>query len=735
MKRKGEEMKVIPTPTGGGCVPWIVVSDGENQTFYSAADPDEILHRRIETLNSNQVIGQSYGWLILLMYDRVSLWNSDTLETIRLPRLDIAVHCIKCDTAALTLPLDHPDCRVVITGRYRPLIAHCRPIRGRQMINSEWIVQDLSIDVGAYGFVDQVVCSGRLYVMTMESDGTLFEIKALEGDNRRLVASKLVKGGIQRIPNPCRYTCRLVDLEGELLQIRVSFRGSSWYDLQLIRVYKLHRPSMGWVEVQTLQGRSIFLSSEHSFSCPGTTGSGMKLKPNCVYHFRNDCTAFAFDIKKGQSSCSVIPSGRSNASMFGFFLNNYYQQEITTATTATRVLRHCSSVRTELDETLVEKEDKALILELPLDIHRQIANKHLVYVGDYKSYRDTCKRFRLAAPLISPRSSAAPLRSPPYPWFFFSECYMTASFKLHDIRCRNTFLTHLPIYLSDSSVCLCKERWLVMIKCGISDLKFHIYNPVTKTVLRSVPDMATPRKPPFMPPLIFGMSAAPTSPHCSVIIGVFQHSQQRVINIKFLRLHKDTEWRSFRFQVTAGFKLSINCTPAFLDNKFYFLDENMRLGVYSYRGNFDEAHLVHEFNVYAWKLLENNQGLTSYRDFKSNYVVECGGNILAVLTDHLGKSVRVYRFDQDYKGWLEVTDLGSHMLFLSHTCCFSTVAKFAEMGNKIYFPRLSAKGSVVFYSLDTHKYHTFDQEAMDDFRATTKVHFSGWIEPPTEERY
>ncbi|CAL1398312.1 unnamed protein product [Linum trigynum] len=39
------------------------------------------------------------------------------------------------------------------------------------------------------------------------------------------------------------------------------------------------------------------------------------------------------------------------------------------------------------------------------------------------------------------------------------------------------------------------------------------------------------------------------------------------------------------------------------------------------------------------------------RKFKREYLVECGGEIMSILVGDLGKSILVYRFDRQKKGW------------------------------------------------------------------------------------
>ncbi|CAL1373366.1 unnamed protein product [Linum trigynum] len=428
-----------------------------------------------------------------------------------------------------------------------------------------------------------------------------------------------------------------------------------------------------------------------------------------------------------------------------FFLS--YDRGQTTSTS-----RHCSSAAIENGGTRAhqaieyqEKEDRVAssssktvsILDLPLDMLHNITRR-LTVVGDYRSLHSSCKTLRSIAPLMTTLDGLA-LQSPStYPWFFFFQ-HHTTSLHLHDLRCRNTFtnprqlLPKSPSSNSTTCIVFSKERWLLtcmehdIFEPAVNPLPqpvflFTFWNPFTEEVW-SVPEMIYPPS-----PISIGVSAAPTSPHCS-IMGVAQSMKDYGgIWFHFLKLNEG-QWHYLE-DAEANFEPSDHNTPVFLDDKFYFLDKKRKLGVFNCRSGVEGLY-EWERDVYPWKLLSHhvvdpNEDLK----FKREYLVECEGEIMSILVGDLGKSILVYRFDRQKKGWWRVNSLGSNMVFLSNTSCFSTMAKISGMENKIYFPRLSAKGSIVFYLLDTHKYHTFDyDDAMEDFLPTSEVHICGWIEP------
>jgi hypothetical protein len=78
--------------------------------------------------------------------------------------------------------------------------------------------------------------------------------------------------------------------------------------------------------------------------------------------------------------------------------------------------------------------------------------------------------------------------------------------------------------------------------------------------------------------------------------------------------------------------------------------------------------------------------------------------------------------------WIRVESLGNYMLYVSCSSSFSVKAKTPGMENKIYFPRFCGE-SMVFYSLETGKYHSIESKDVVDFYSSREKMYCGWIEP------
>ncbi|KAJ0511294.1 hypothetical protein HanRHA438_Chr11g0524051 [Helianthus annuus] len=133
-----------------------------------------------------------------------------------------------------------------------------------------------------------------------------------------------------------------------------------------------------------------------------------------------------------------------------------------------------------------------------------------------------------------------------------------------------------------------------------------------------------------------------------------------------------------------------------------------------------------------WEVV--NEALQSKSSGQS-FLVTCDQHLLVVLVDTFGESVEVFKLNGSTREWEKTDSLGKHILYVCHTRCFCIEARITEMENKIYFPLVhSENGKIVFYSLETRKYHTFSgrnvQESFGDFFGT-KYHLNrhAWIKP------
>ncbi|XP_076950005.1 uncharacterized protein LOC143622864 [Bidens hawaiensis] len=119
------------------------------------------------------------------------------------------------------------------------------------------------------------------------------------------------------------------------------------------------------------------------------------------------------------------------------------------------------------------------------------------------------------------------------------------------------------------------------------------------------------------------------------------------------------------------------------------------------------------------------------------FLVKCDEHrLLLVRVDEYGESVEVFKLSQTSQEWERIYGLGRRMIYICGVTCLCVEAETPELENKIYFPRLHSKnGKIVFYSLETCRYHTFDgrkaeEDSFGDFLGTKYILSPhAWIEP------
>jgi len=120
------------------------------------------------------------------------------------------------------------------------------------------------------------------------------------------------------------------------------------------------------------------------------------------------------------------------------------------------------------------------------------------------------------------------------------------------------------------------------------------------------------------------------------------------------------------------------------------------------------------------------------------FLMERDQYLLLVIVDKFEGDLRLFQFNDSTKEWNQIQSLERHVIFIGDATCVCVEAKTPKMQNKIYFPRYK-DGKLIFYSLETSKYHTFDgklasrEDAFEfgsrDFRSTIHLSLQAWIEP------
>ncbi|GJS39116.1 hypothetical protein Tco_0564159 [Tanacetum coccineum] len=134
-------------------------------------------------------------------------------------------------------------------------------------------------------------------------------------------------------------------------------------------------------------------------------------------------------------------------------------------------------------------------------------------------------------------------------------------------------------------------------------------------------------------------------------------------------------------------------------------------------------------DVYA---LRNGKGVDVFKELALEITVG-NGRLILVIVGEFAESIEVFIPNENADKWDKIDDIGRHMIYIGDKTCLCMEAKTTKMENKIYFPRLHS-GKIVFYSLETRKFHTYNggniSKSFTYFSVTINhLPHNAWIEP------
>ncbi|KAI3683668.1 hypothetical protein L1987_84180 [Smallanthus sonchifolius] len=221
---------------------------------------------------------------------------------------------------------------------------------------------------------------------------------------------------------------------------------------------------------------------------------------------------------------------------------------------------------------------------------------------------------------------------------------------------------------------------------------------------------------------IFCFSAPPTSPDCMVV----GFTTRAPWNVYIHFVSGESTWHTYDLNF-GGDDLYSYRFPAFNGRDIYALCNDER--VKACRDMTDDD--------FSWEVIVNKTPRSRCRSPMQYFLSNCDQHLLLVIISEFGESIEVFKLNESTEEWEKIDEFGKHMIYISDTSCIRLEAKSPEMGNKIYFPRLlhDENTKIVFYSLETCKYRTFDdkniQESFGADLFGTKHHSypHTWIEP------
>lgn len=344
---------------------------------------------------------------------------------------------------------------------------------------------------------------------------------------------------------------------------------------------------------------------------------------------------------------------------------------------------------------------------LPLDVVEAISK--CLNVFDYMHFRATNRHFCLGAlPLaqIEWRSRFDDLSLSPLLVLSNKDKVFTFVHPKQGVKYKYTI--NLPPQVNTGGeneiICYSKDGWLLLALTHSS----FFFNPFTKQVL----PLAHGSRDTIKSTQCVGFSHPPNSSECAIV-----ECMGTISYLTFL----GGERKPFIYQDDDCKFPLYNMSPAFFNGSFYYLSIEGKLGVIQVR-----RHVGRE-GVLTWKELEEPQAPCT--NYFNSFLVECDGNLLSVFEGegNFQKWVQVFKLNEPTMNWIKVESLENHMLFVNGNGSISKVATIPGMENKIYFPRFYGQ-NIVFYSLETNNFHTFEHEVLNFLHVGEKLN-SSWIEP------
>nr|XP_043612003.1 uncharacterized protein LOC122583689 [Erigeron canadensis] len=209
-------------------------------------------------------------------------------------------------------------------------------------------------------------------------------------------------------------------------------------------------------------------------------------------------------------------------------------------------------------------------------------------------------------------------------------------------------------------------------------------------------------------------SAPPTSPDCMVV--GFIHG-----TVEIHYVSGEPIWHSY--EVRPLYEFSPVCFPTYHDGDLYHLYE-MELRVFKHLGE----------NNISSEVLIAEAPRSCCRSSAQYFLVKCDQHLLLLVMGGFGEPMEVFKLNDSRREWDKVNGVGKHMIYICDATCICIEAKLPEMENKIYLAQSSSRNKkMVFYSLETSTYHTFDgkniQENLADVFVTAHLSAHAWIEP------
>ncbi|XP_076960740.1 uncharacterized protein LOC143637175 [Bidens hawaiensis] len=682
--------------------PWLVAQnmDGTgDQTFYTPHD--RLCHYRcqIPKLLGRHIRGYFHGWVILSSKEMWSVWNPVTSKILNLPPLTLG-SSESVGQCCLSSPPDDPISVLLLPINRESTLVFCQ--LGLKRDRLKWTrtpycrqVKEVFKCYG--GFMHSPTCyDGKVYALCGDFVMQI-DIIVKHGE----ASIKLLLWGECPYPSSENgfFPISIGLLKGsstELFYINVAFNEDTKNTLGDVYLFKWLMGCMRWEEMVDIKDTAFFLDLAHGHSVYYNHAIAPEL--GGYIHIRDEMgkMMYSYDVEDKTISISSMAYPTSHLSLWECRLEGNHEDSELALDSKKEVEKDDKIVVRLVTKDEVELNESRL-LNLPFHLLEMIMH-HCIGV-EYMRFRATCKSCHLAAPLIHwNKTSSLHKYSLVSPWLivvdknrgiitfkdpvFGDKYFMKRSNRHSSIRCS-------------------RFGWLL---CG-KDSTLVFFNPFTNDS-RELQYVDASEG---FDSLCF--SAPPTSNDCKVV-GFKARGKDANVYIyliqTWLKIGLD-----FRGDTPPSFRFSTFCKGDVYALCVYSLKNLLKPQVCNYKKG-KGVGARHRIRGGEYFLMEHDQQL------------------LLVIVDESGKYVEVSKLNYINNEWEKIECLGRYTIYIDGTTCLYIETKVPELENKIFFPRLDSKnGNIVFYSLETGRYHTFNGNKMQEFAGLgiRHVYSHAWIQP------
>ncbi|PWA82333.1 hypothetical protein CTI12_AA176640 [Artemisia annua] len=671
--------------------PWLISQNLEaeehntNDQFFCTIH--ELPHYRcqIPELLGKRIRGCFHGWVILSSHPhnvKWSLWNPMTSKIIRLPTLTMKDGDYESiDECCLSAPPVDSSSIFLLTRTNKSTFLFCPANVNVDIVVTHKKVEIKLIIFGVHPLPSSNHYGGNTIEYLKGSSKDLFYIViSFQNDTTNVPAQvNIFKSDMTCVnweERECLNHWDLTDFTGD---------GVQWDDLG-----DWHLSCKTWEEMDDVKDKIFFVDLARdglvSSSCVIASELGGYV------HIRSELgdTIYSYHVKSNTISVFAIPSPMMPTSYVSIW--------------ECRLEDNNGEAKSIVDSKVEMENNDEVLLRSGTDDGVEYSESHLLnvpfhvletimehFVGvEYRNFRATCKKCHLAAPLRNWSNT-------------------TSLGRLQNTSLRRLQTESISKIATDrfSQLYCSRFGWLLFESYDFPCLV--LFNPFTND-LRKLPEANYSWE-----SLCF--SAPPTSPDCMVVGFTTQgnwHAHIHFVNRKStwrkLHLRPDLDPHTIRFSSVCGRNL-------------YALCEEGELTVFNNLGE----------QSYSWELVETVSPKSCCGSLTQGFLAENDQHLFLVRVCDYGKHVEVFKLNDSKREWEKIDGLGKHVIYICGTSCLCIKAKTPQLQNKIFFPHLHTKTrKIMFYSLDTCMYHTFDdknQEHLRDFVGTTFLLSHVWIEP------